>query len=426
MKKIIRKSNLKGSINIPPSKSLSHRAIIAASLAKGESKIENIILSEDILATIEAMKSFGVKINIEEGINNRKVLKISGKKDLKLKSDEIFCNESGSTLRFLVPFFTLVDSKVTYTGKNKLIERPLDSYYKIFDEKGIKYKTDNNNLPLKVSGKLKPGEYKLAGDISSQFITGLMFVLPLLKGDSVIKITKNLESKGYVDLTLDVLKKFGIKIINNDYKEFKIPGDQKYVSRDYFVPGDYSQAAFFIVSNLLGNDISLKGLNKDSLQGDKAILDIVKKIGGNFKFIDKGLVITEKSNLKGIKVDVKDCPDLVPILAVLLSFCDSKSQIINAERLRIKESDRLKAISSELNKIGGNIKETKDGLIIKPIDSLKGGEVDSWNDHRIAMALSIASKKASGKITINNPMAVEKSYPHFYQDLVKLGGVVDE
>lgn len=426
MKKIIRKSKLKGSINIPPSKSLSHRAIIAASLAKGKSKIENIILSEDILATIEAMKSFGVEIDINEDENNRHFLEISGKKDLKLASDEIFCNESGSTLRFLVPFFTLVDSKVTYTGENKLIERPLDSYYKIFDEKGIKYKTDNNNLPLRVSGKLKSGEYKIAGDISSQFITGLMFVLPLLNGDSVIKITKKLESKGYVDLTLDVLKKFGIKIINNDYKEFKIPGNQEYISRDYFVPGDYSQAAFFIVSNLLGNDICLKGLKEKSLQGDKAILDIINKVGGNFQFSDKGLIITKKNNLKGINVDVKDCPDLVPVLAVLLSFCKGQSQIVNAERLRIKESDRLKAISTELNKLGGKIKETKDGLIINPINSLKGGEVDSWNDHRIAMALAIASKKASDEIIINNPMAVEKSYPHFYKDLEKLGGIIDE
>lgn len=419
----INPTQLKGSVQIPPSKSLSHRSIIAASLAPGISKISNIILSEDIIATIEAMRQLGVKIDIEKG--NRCLLTVHGTSDLEVQSESIQCNESGSTLRFLVPFFTLVSKPITYLGRNKLIERPLDSYYEIFEKQGIKFSHDQGKLPLTVEGNLKPGAYYLDGNISSQFITGLMFVLPLLNGDSEIIIRKELESKGYVDLTIDILHKYGINIVNENYEKFIIKGNQCYQPADYTVEGDYSQGAFFIVANLIGNEIEIKGLSEKSLQGDQEILDIVEGIGASYHFNGDELVIEKNGPLKPMAIDAKDCPDLVPILGVLGSFIDGNVTINNAERLRIKESDRLKAISTELNKLGCNLEEKADGLIIKNIETLKGGHVHSWNDHRIAMALSIFSTQLSEPITLEKAEAINKSYPDFYEDFKKLGGKIN-
>jgi len=421
----IKADKLKGTVNIPPSKSLSHRAIIAASLCEGESIIENIILSEDIKATINAMRSFGVEI--EEIKNERYKLRINGKSKLTLNNSTIDCFESGSTLRFLIPFFTLLNEEVIFTGKNKLIERPLDPYYKIFDKQKINYENNSGKLPLKISGNLKPDIYEIDGDISSQFITGLMYVLPLLNGDSQIIINKKLESKSYIDLTIDVLKKFNIQIENenNEYKKFKIKGNQKYIKTNYRVEGDYSQAAFWITASLIGNDILIKGLNEKSIQGDIIILKIIKDMGAKYEFKDDTLIIKNNNDLKNIEIDVNDCPDLVPILAVLASFSKGKCKIINAKRLRIKESDRLKAISSEINILGGKIIEFDDGLEIQSINEGLKGEVKSFNDHRIAMALSIFSTRVNGNIILSGENAINKSYPDFYKDFIKLGGEIN-
>lgn len=245
-------SELNGEINIPPSKSLAHRAIISAGLSEGVSNIENIIFSEDIKATIRGMKSLGIEI---EDITNeykkgseRSTLKVIGKEKLTLENDTIDCSESGSTLRFLIPIALRAEKEVTFTGRGKLVSRPLDVYYNIFENQGIKYKTSNNELPLTVDGKINPGEFHVKGNVSSQFITGLMYTLPFLDGDSKIIITTELESKGYVDLTIDTLKKFGVEIENNNYKEFIIKGNQKSTSRDYRVQGDFSQGAVFYSS----------------------------------------------------------------------------------------------------------------------------------------------------------------------------------
>ncbi|MDM8533849.1 3-phosphoshikimate 1-carboxyvinyltransferase [Clostridiaceae bacterium HSG29] len=421
----IKSKKLKGTVNIPPSKSLSHRAIIAASLSEGESIIENIILSDDIKATINAMKSFGVEI--EEIKGERYKLIINGKNKLKLNNNIVDCSESGSTLRFLIPFFTLLNDEVVFIGKNKLIERPLDPYYKIFDKQKINYENNLGNLPLKISGELKAGKYEIDGDISSQFITGLMYVLPLLNDDSEIIINKKLESKSYVDLTIDVLKKFNIEIENenNEYRKFKIKGNQKYTKRNYKVEGDYSQAAFWITASLIGNDVLIKGLDENSIQGDIAILKIIEDMGAKYEFKNDILIIKNENILKNIEIDVNDCPDLVPILVVLASFSKGKCKIINAKRLRLKESDRLKAISSEINKLGGNIIEFDDGLEVYPINKGIKSEVKSFNDHRIAMALSIFSTRVNGNIILNGETAINKSYPDFYKDFIKLGGEIN-
>jgi 3-phosphoshikimate 1-carboxyvinyltransferase len=422
----IKPSKLTGEMRIPPSKSISHRAIICGGLSEGPSNIKNIIFSDDIIATLEGMKSFGVKVEgIEEdpesGTNN---VSIMGRKRLKLLNRVIDCKESGSTLRFLIPMAGLLGDEVIFTGRGKLVERPLETYYKIFREQDIEYKNDNGKLPLSVRGTLKPGTFRVKGNISSQFITGLMFVLPLLEGDSRIEITTELESKGYVDLTIEALKKFSIEIENNDYKEFFIRGNQKYINKDYRVEGDFSQAAFWIVAGTIGSSIKCTDLNINSLQGDRVILDIVKEMGGTIS-ADSNIIEISPSRTKGTIIDAAQCPDLVPVLAVLGALSSGITKIINAERLRIKESDRLRAIATELNKLGGDVRELEDGLIIKGKENLKGGVVDSWNDHRIAMALAIASIKCTEPVTITNSDAVKKSYPQFWRDFVKLGGEID-
>lgn len=417
----IEPNKLKGKINIPPSKSISHRGIISAALSIGESNIYNVIFSDDIMATCHAMENLGAEIE-RLGHNS---LKIKGKFPIKLKNKIIDCKESGSTLRFLIPISLLSGEKVIFTGRGKLVSRPLDTYYKIFDKQGINYTNNNGNLPLELKGKLNPSTFKIKGNISSQFITGLMFTLPLLHGDSKIEITNELESKGYVDLTIEMLNRFGIKIENDNYKEFNIKGNQKYTNQDYKVEGDFSQAAFWLVGGILGENIQSNDLNINSIQGDKVILDLIREMGGDIR-INHSSVETISSKTKGIIIDASQCPDIVPILTVLAALSQGQTRIINAARLRIKESDRLKAISTELNKLGADIKELEDGLVINGKESLKGGVVDSWNDHRIAMALAIASIKSTGDISITNSDVVNKSYPHFWEDFKSLGGKIHE
>ncbi|WP_346873584.1 3-phosphoshikimate 1-carboxyvinyltransferase [Clostridium sp. UBA5988] len=418
---IIKPKLLKGNIVVPSSKSLGHRGIIAAALSRGISRVYNIQLSKDIEATMELMKELGAVVNIEDQnlyIDGRKMFSYEKKLDLR-------CRESGSTLRFLIPLALTKDGDYIFHGEGKLISRPLEPYYEIFEEKGIKYSREEDGLPLKVSGKLTSGTYRVRGDISSQFITGLLFSLPILEGNSRIQITTKLESKGYIDLTLDILKDFGIEIENNNYKEFNIRGAQKYNCRNYYVEGDYSQGAFFLVAGALGSSIVCSGLNKDSLQGDKVILDILEAMGCNVEESEEGIKV-KPSKTKGIEIDASNCPDLVPILTVLASLSEGETKIVNAKRLRIKECDRLHAITKELNKLGANIIELEDSLIISGVNELKGGEVDSHNDHRIVMALAIAATRARGNVIINNPSAVEKSYPNFFKDYFKLGGEGDE
>lgn len=411
--------NLCGTVKVPPSKSLCHRAIIAAGLTNGTCKIDNVVLSDDIEVTLRGMKDFGVEITKEASS-----LKIKGNNLIHSIKKEIDCGESGSALRFLIPIALLTSEEITFTGRGRLKQRPLEPYYEIFDKQNIYYST-RQGLPLTVRGMLSPGDYEIKGNISSQFITGLLFALPLLSGDSRIIVTTELESKGYVDLTIDILNRFSVKVENNNYREFIIKGRQKYIPTDYTVEGDFSQAAFWLAAGVLGGDIRCKDMNADSLQGDRAIVDIIRKMGGKIA-ICEDRIEASTSVTKGIIIDASDCPDLVPILSVLGALSQGTTQIVNAGRLRIKESDRLKAMATELNKLGADIKETEDGLIINGKDCLKGGTVDSWNDHRIAMALSIASIRCDEPVIITGSDSVKKSYPGFFNDFHMLGGTLDE
>ena len=408
---------LKGDVVVPPSKSLSHRAIIAASLAKGKSIIKNVLYSKDIIATIGAMRALGANI-----IEHDNYLEIYGSKTKRVNKI-IDANESGSTIRFMIPIALTVDEEVTFVGKNNLVKRPLDTFFEIFDEQNIKYERKEDYLPLHVYNGLKSGTFKIRGDISSQFITGLLYALPLLNGDSKIIITTNLESKGYIDLTLDILNKFGINIINNDYKEFIVKGNQEYKPLDYEIEGDYSQSAFFLIADLLGSDINLYSMNENSLQGDKKILEDIKAFNGNAYF-KNGVLKASKALTNGALIDFSQSPDLGPILTVLASISKGTSNFINAERLRIKECDRISCVKEELSKLGAKIEELKDGMIIKGVDSLSGGILDSHNDHRLAMSFAMLSTIALGEITILGAECVQKSYPNFWEVFESLGAEV--
>lgn len=415
MNVIIKKSPLEGIINIPSSKSLCHRAIIAASLANGISKISNITFSKDILATIDAMRACGAEIEVFDTS-----VVIKGSKVKRVKS-LIDANESGSTIRFMIPIALVANEEITFTGKNNLVNRPLDPFFEIFDKLNIKYERKDTYLPLKVYSGLKSGEYQIRGDISSQFITGLLYALPLLDGNSKIVVTTNLESKGYIELTLDVLKDFGIEIINNDYKEFIIKGNQEYKPHDYEVEGDFSQSAFFLVANCLGANISLGMMNMDSHQGDKKILKDLEDFGANISYQNQ-LLKADAKELHSATIDFSQSPDLGPALTVLASLVPGKSKFINASRLRIKECDRITCMREELEKLGAHIVEFEDGMEIEGVKSFRGAILDSHNDHRVAMSLAMASLKTEGEIKILNAECISKSFPSFWQEFEKLGG----
>ena len=414
-KKIIKANKLVGEVSPPPSKSILHRYIIGSSLAKGISKIENISFSDDIIATIEAMKKLGAKIEKKDNY-----LLIDGSKTFDkeyLNNSEIDCNESGSTLRFLFPLSIVKENKVLFKGKGKLFKRPLSPYFENFDKYQIKYSHVNENEIL-LDGELKSGEYEIDGNISSQFITGLLFSLPLLNENSKIIIKGKLESSSYIDITLDCLNKFGIKIINNSYQEFIIEGNQTYKSGNYEVEADYSQVAFFLVANSIGSDIKINGLNSNSLQGDKKIIDFISEIDNWNK--------NEKLMLNG-----SETPDIIPILTLKACISKKEIEIINIARLRIKESDRLKATVEELSKLGFDLIEKEDSILINSRknfthDNKEFVSLSSHSDHRIAMTIAIASTCYEEEIILDNLDCVKKSYPNFWEVFLLLGGKIYE
>lgn len=377
---------LSGPITPPPSKSQAHRAIIAAALAEGESRIGNLARSQDILATQSCMAA----------------LKAPG-----TGLPALDCGESGSTLRFLIPVALVLRGGGVFSGRGRLMERPQEPYFQIFQEKGVSYGQKEGTLT--VSGTLTPGRYPLRGDVSSQFITGLLYALPLLEGDSDIMLTTPLESKGYVDMTLDVLARFGIGVEDRDGQSFHIPGGQKYRARSFTVEADWSQAGFWYAANGLGGSVKILGMDAASKQGDKIIAPYYVKLCGPGEAV----------------LDVSQCPDLVPALAVQAALrAGETTQIVNAARLRIKESDRLDTVTTELSKLGAKVAQTPDALVIEGVDRLTGGEVDSHNDHRIAMMLAVAATRAAGPVTIRGAESVNKSYPNFWEDYKSLGGIV--
>ncbi|MCR4616348.1 MAG: 3-phosphoshikimate 1-carboxyvinyltransferase [Clostridiales bacterium] len=405
---------LKGTVPSITSKSDLHRILICAALADRETKIYvNRGISDDITATTECLNALGADIRI--GGDVIIVKPISDKR----QDAHLNCRESGSTLRFLLPVASVAADCFTVTGEGRLPERPLDTLMDVMESHGCEF--SSRKLPLSSKGVLTPGTYSLRGDVSSQYISGLLFALPLLDGDSEIVLTSQLQSKRYVDMTTSTLARFGVKIAITNYGYF-IEGGQKYVSpTEIKAEGDWSNSAFWLCAGALGNQFSCTGLDMDSNQGDMKILQILFDMGADINCTGNSVTVKHKP-LHSVEVSVSDIPDLVPVLAVVMSVAEGRSVIKDAGRLRLKESDRLHSVTSSLNAIGAKITECADGLEIVGVKKLAGGIADSFNDHRIAMALAVASTVCENKLTVTNAQAVKKSYPEFFEDFNKSGG----
>ena len=409
---------LSGKIKAISSKSHAHRALICSALSDEPTKINCNVLSKDITATLSCLENLGSEISI----NGDEILVTP--KEFKKRAD-IDCNESGSTLRFLLPLVSALGIDTTITAHGRLPERPLSPLKEEMEKKGVIFETESK-LPLHLTGKLQSGEYTLAGNVSSQFISGLLFSLPLLDGDSKIHLIPPVESKSYIDITVATLRDFGIEI-QEKVNTYIIKGNQKYISpKEITIEGDWSNSAFFLCAGALSNDgVTVTGLDIDSKQGDRKILDILKRMGASVEINDNEITV-KKNKLMGTMVNGGDIPDLVPIVSVMGAMCDKGvTHIINANRLRLKESDRIATTEALLSKVGAAVSETDDGLVIWGENDLIGGRVEGANDHRIVMSAAILSCLCSLPVDIFGTEAIEKSYPHFFEDFNSLGGKAD-
>lgn len=400
MKIKINPSKLCGSIAAPPSKSMAHRLLICAGLSKGKSLISGVAPSEDMKATMDCLKALGAEINYD-GEN----AEICGIDFEKVNTAELPCRECGSTLRFFVPIALLCDKEIKFSGSDRLFSRNMSVYEKICKEQKMLFSLSENALSLK--GKLQSGKYEVRGDISSQFISGLLFALPFADGDSEIHILPPIESRPYIDMTISALSDFGVSAAFKDDNTIVIHGNQEYAAKEITVEGDYSNAAFFDALSFLGSDVKVTGLNPDSLQGDRVYRELFKKI---------------KSG--GALIDLSDCPDLGPV-CMALAAAHGGAKFTGTKRLRIKESDRCAAMAAELLKFGVK-SEVKDNEMTVFPSELKAPKdvLSGHNDHRIVMALSVLLTKYGGEI--DGAEAVSKSLPDFFERLKKLGAEMIE
>jgi 3-phosphoshikimate 1-carboxyvinyltransferase len=410
---IIEPTKLTGEMLAPPSKSAAHRLLIAAALANQPSKITLAEESEDIQTTRQCLQALGAQCR-RQG-ETLEILPLDGQ-DI---TAELDCGESGSTLRFMLPVAASLGGKVQFRGRGRLPDRPLSPFREELQAYGCEFSADK--LPFVLSGKLRPGCFRLPGDISSQFISGLLFALPGLQDDSRIELSTDLESSGYVDLTREILAQFGIAI-GAEKRLFRIPGRQRYITPGQVtVEGDWSNAAFYLVAGALSAPIEVRGLKADSSQGDRGILRELRHFGAKVDERD-GRVMVSPGDLHACHVDVGEIPDLLPILAVLAAFAKGESVLYNAARLRLKECDRLSAMREILTALGGKVEEREDSLLIHGQNQLQGGSIDSHNDHRIVMAAAIAACRCQKTVRINNAKAVHKSWPNFFSVYSSLGG----
>ena len=395
---------ISGRIEGIASKSFAHRALICACLAKGESRIKINTTSADIEATVSCLENLGAKI--EKNGDVYTVSPITNAPD----SAVINCNESGSTLRFLLPVVAALGIKTEINASGRLPERPLSPLKEELIRMGAEI---SDSFPLAVSGRLNSGEFTMRGDVSSQFVTGLLMALSYLGGGK-INLLPPVQSRPYIDITLQVLKRFGADI-KEEKNTFYIKNADLH-GCDFTVEADWSNAAFPLC---MGAEIS--GLDPDSTQGDKAIIDVLNKMGAVITE-NNGCFKADVSALHGCRIDASDIPDAVPVIAAVAATAEGETVIYNAERLRLKESDRIQTTAHMIRALGGEIAETDDGLIIKGKKILDGGETPSFNDHRIAMAAAVAACSCKGDVIIRQAEAVNKSYPAFFDDYNKLGG----
>ena len=409
-----------GRIAAPPSKSMAHRAVLCAALAKGTSHLHHLAFSKDISATLGAAGRLCARVTTGE---NDAVVEGLGR-FLPIEAP-VDCCESGSTLRFLIPLASLTGQEVTFTGRGRLMERPQSVYKTLYQQQGLRFEQGADRLT--VEGALTPGEYELAGNVSSQFISGLLFALPLLDGDSTLHLIPPVESRSYIDMTRAVQAAFGVTSRWLDGNTLALPGRQHYRPCDYDVEGDYSQAAFPAVLGAVCGGVTVTGLSPDTLQGDAVILDILHRCGA--QFTREGDTVTfAKAPLHGVDIDLADCPDLGPVLMVLGLLCEGTTVIRNAERLRLKESDRIAAMEAELRACGG-VLESEGGTITVHgcAEHLHAPEgiLHGHNDHRVVMSLAVLSAAAGLPLTVDDAEAIQKSWPNFFAAIRPLGVEVE-
>lgn len=417
---VIRRTEaLSGEVSAPPSKAYTHRMLIAALLSNGVSKIANYLVSEDTSATLRAIKALGAKVKQQQNL-----LEIEGAKPLKTPEKPINCGESGATLRFMIPVAAIASKPVTFVMGQSLSRRPIKPLLQSLKQLGVKtnYSEEKPSTVTVQGGGIEGGKTVLRGDISSQFISGLLFACPMARKDTEIIATTPMESKSYIQMTEEVLCKHNIKVsILEDFRQLLIPCNQSYTPCSHVVPGDFSSAAYLLAAAAItSSKIKVANLDFNTKQGDKAILNILKQAGLKVS-VGEGFVEVEGKLQGAIEVDAKDMPDLVPACAAIACYAKGVSKIYNAKRLRYKESDRLTSIYTELKKMGANITVGEDSLTIRGSCAMHGAVIDSHNDHRIAMACAAAALGAEGETKILNAECVGKSYPKFFKDLRLLG-----
>ena len=405
-----------GTLAAPPSKSMAHRAVLCGALAEGESRLSGLAHSQDIDATLAAAAALGAQVEAGETW-----ARIRGACPLRAPAGPVDCGESGSTLRFLIPLAALTGQPVTFTGRGRLMQRPQNVYKELFASQGLPFRQEAGALTM--AGPLRPGRFELAGDVSSQFVSGLLFALPLLDGDSTLRLRPPVESRSYIEMTRAAQALFGVESRWLDAATLLVPGRQRYLPRDITVEGDWSQAAFPAVLGALAGDVTVTGLAADTLQGDAVIGRILDRCGAQrgaegFRFA--------KSPLHGVEIDLADCPDLGPVLMAMGLLCRGRTVIRNAGRLRLKESDRIAAMEQELRKLGGCIRSEggtvwiEDGPLHPPAVPLSG-----HNDHRVVMSLTVLAAAARLPVCIEGAEAVDKSWPDFFAAVRQLGVEVE-
>ena len=411
---VISPSVIRGTLTPPPSNSAAHRLLIAAALA-GEGRVRGLSLSADMEATLRAVRGLGVSVRLDgDAACFAPAPPSSSPSPL-----PVDCGESGSTLRCLIPLYAARGIPAVFTGHGRLPERPLGVYADCLPPHGVTLSAASG-LPLTVTGRLTGGDFALPGDVSSQFITGLLFALPLCREDSRIRLTTPLESAGYVDMTLQVLRQAGIRVEPLEDGWF-IPGSQTYQPLDTAVESDWSQAAFLLAAGALGGEVTLTGLNNASAQGDREALSLFRRFGAAVEEAP-GRIVCRKAPLHGIDIDAAQIPDLVPVLAVTAALADRVTHITGAARLRLKESDRLAAVADGIRRLGGRVEEGPDFLTITGVPRLTGGRAEGYNDHRIVMALSMAALGCEAPVTVTDAQSVAKSWPAFFEDYRAIGG----
>jgi 3-phosphoshikimate 1-carboxyvinyltransferase len=415
---ITKTDQLGGAVRAPPSKSYTHRMLVAALLTQGVSKLSNPLVSADTQATLRAVEAFGATIEREESR-----WRVTGTSLPRTLTKPIDCENSGTTARFLLPIATLARGPSTFLFGASLRNRPIGPLLTALRQLGATIEVQTTRQQINThGGGLTGGSIPIRGDLSSQFISGLLFACPKAKNDSEITLSTPLESKGYVQMTMNVLEKHGIRVHRSgDYECFSIPSSQEYEPYSHTVPGDFSSAAFLLAAGAITQStVKVTNLSTRQFQGDEVIVEHLKEIGADVTTGEDSVEVRGRP-LHSITADVKDTPDLVPVYAALACYAQGTSRLLNAKRLKYKESNRLNALHSELRKMGADVTEDSGGLVIKGPCALHGSTVDPHDDHRIAMACSIVALGAAGQTAIQNAECVEKSYPQFFEDLRQLG-----